>query len=737
MPNPYIVGRPVTAQNFYGEARSALIDEILEPDNPYRNYVIFGLRRYGKSSMLTELATRLNPSHLYLLWTFSGCRDAGGALETLQSSFLNPDFNGWEEIGFRFQELNGAKTLFEALHLVVEAAKQHHRPLWLLCDECASLRDFHETEPSMLARLGSLLRSDAMRVVMVGARPLSALLRPDTYDEPLLTGYERRHLMPLSQTDIERLAGASQENGGPDLTPYAEQIYDCTGGHPFLAQMICLKLYDEWEWRDAYDFVVKDSGVRSGFEQDYQFLSDHERKVVHAVDNTEQLTKDAIFGILDEHVHTEEGKERFTATLMRSGYLRVVDDQYQLANTCFSGWLADPNVGLDNLESTVSDEMIQSLTENESVSMTETEPRITILHISDLHFDNPIGRNQSEGDNVHRYKHNPNLKTLETDLADDLKNELNILPDFIIISGDITYQSQQGGYFEAEKCLLRLRAELASRFADEYPTHFESLTVHEQHQWEINELGTSPSTLYACSRIIIIPGNHDIARQGTEAVSVEEHYKRFYLNIYGRTPHSSLMHWHYDEKLDVAIVGFNSARLEPQHRLGFVDSQQFSIAHNEINRLRREAGRSGDDRTLRIAVVHHHLVQVIQTQHEEFTEGYFGVMMNAEQVIRELIRQRFSIVLHGHQHMPFTARAQRFFRGRDAKAKASSSWQLAICAAGSAGVIHEMIAKEYGANHYNLITVQGGTAMVKWRRGSHGTNGFLSDEDFELPLHRP
>ncbi len=110
-------------------------------------------------------------------------------------------------------------------------------------------------------------------------------------------------------------------------------------------------------------------------------------------------------------------------------------------------------------------------------------------------------------------------------------------------------------------------------------------------------------------------------------------------------------------------------------------------------------------------------------------------MMNAEEVIQQLIQQRFSIVLHGHQHMPFTAREQRFFRGRNEKAKADSSWMLAIRGAGSAGIIHKMIAKEYGANHYNLITLQGGTATVKWRRGIHETHGFQADEDFEFPLH--
>ncbi len=610
MLNPYIAGVPVTADNFYGEARKNLINDILRPDNPYRNYVIFGLRRYGKTSLLEELARRLDPTHLYIIWTFSGCRDAATAFGTLRDSFLRPEPTGWHDIGFNLSALDGVATPLEALQRLANLANQYDRPLWVLCDECASLRDFHQTDSSMLARLGNYLRSSPMRVIMVGARPLSALLHSDASDEPMLTGYERRHLTPLSEPDIAQLVAASQHHGGPDLTPYTERIYQHTGGHPFLAQKLCLKLYEGATWEEAYAFASQDTDVRSGFQQDYQFVSQSERKVIHAVGKA-GTSKDRIFTALDDHLQTEEGKERFISTLMQSGYLRLVGDQHQLANTCFSNWLADPKADLAHLESTVSDQIIQSLTDDEPASTPEEERRITILHLSDLHFDDPSGRGKSESDNVHRYKYNPIPRALEMDLAEDLKNELRILPDFIVISGDITYQSEKGGYIEAEKFLLQLRAELAKAFAEEHPAYFASLSDHEKNRWDPQRLGSPPPSLYACSRIIMVPGNHDIARKGTEAVIEEHYYRAFYSDIYGRPPHNSLMHWHYDEELDTAIVGFNSARLEPKHQLGFVDSQQFSTARDEINKLRRAADRStDDDRTLRIAVVHHHLVRL-------------------------------------------------------------------------------------------------------------------------------
>ena len=736
MPNPYIDGSEVTGPNFYGAGRKAIIDDILRPDNTSAKHVIFGLRRYGKSSLLSELARRLDPSHLYITWNMNICQDASSTMVSLRTGLVS--CSGWAEVGYHPQTLRDMSTPLEALACLTNLANEHSRPLWLLCDECDALPDLRQSEPAMLASLAAYIRSTSIHVVMVGTRPLIALKYADGAANPILEGYRQRDLPPLSEDDVAELVTASQHNGGPDLTPHHDRIYQSTGGHPSLAQKLCLHLYNGESWDSAYQITSTHTDARSGFRQDYQFISPIERQVIHAVNEAGALPKERILATLDGLQQTEQSKEIFISTLLQSGYLRLIGNQYQLATSCFANWLENPNADLVQLESIVSDENIQGLTAPSPSGAPEEERRITILHLSDLHFDDPVGRGKSAADNVHRYKLNAIPRALETDLAEDLKNQLEILPDFIVISGDITYQSQQAGYIESEKFLLKLRAELAKAFASAHPTYFTAPSDHEKNRWGLRQLGSPPPLLYSCTRIVMVPGNHDIARQGTEVVIEESHYRDFYFNIYGRPPHNSLMHWHYDEACDTAIVGFNSARLEPKHQLGFVDIQQFSLARDEIKRLRQAAGRpDDDDRTLRIAVVHHHLVQVIQTQYEEFKENYFGVMMNAEEIIRQLIQQRFSIVLHGHQHMPFTARAQRFFRGRDERTKADSSWQLAICAAGSAGIIHSMVAKEYGANHYNLITIQGGMATITWRRGIQETHGFQSDEEFEVPLHRP
>jgi len=63
-------------------------------------------------------------------------------------------------------------------------------------------------------------------------------------------------------------------------------------------------------------------------------------------------------------------------------------------------------------------------------------------------------------------------------------------------------------------------------------------------------------------------------------------------------------------------------------------------------------------RPFRIVVLHHHLMPV--TFREDPKKGQvYSVVLDAEAVVRWLVRHRINLVLHGHMHQPFSARVER------------------------------------------------------------------------------
>jgi len=90
--NPYIFGATVSGKNFYGDERRRLIAEISAADNPVHAYAVFGLRRYGKSSFLKELAGTIAaqaPDDLCVSWNLAGCDAPDKALEALCSGLVD------------------------------------------------------------------------------------------------------------------------------------------------------------------------------------------------------------------------------------------------------------------------------------------------------------------------------------------------------------------------------------------------------------------------------------------------------------------------------------------------------------------------------------------------------------------------------------------------------------------------------------------------------------------------
>jgi hypothetical protein len=106
------------------------------------------------------------------------------------------------------------------------------------------------------------------------------------------------------------------------------------------------------------------------------------------------------------------------------------------------------------------------------------------------------------------------------------------------------------------------------------------------------------------------------------------------------------------------VVCLNSSWLQQEQGMfqghGFVGEQQLSDAEKRMGWQAEDTS----PRTYRIVVLHHHILPTTYRFSPE--RGYpYSVVLDAEALVRWLVRHRVDLVLHGHMHQPFCARVSR------------------------------------------------------------------------------
>lgn len=278
----------------------------------------------------------------------------------------------------------------------------------------------------------------------------------------------------------------------------------------------------------------------------------------------------------------------------------------------------------------------------------DDQPRL--LWLSDLHF--------SDGP-AHAFPPAASPDGNELPLSDSLRRELQHQGDVrlagVIVSGDITWRADPNEFRRAAECLRQI-ADWAG--------------FHEANS----------------RRVGVVPGNHDLRFSATpenpearvDVVTPEsrEAYATFYKDLFHRPPNefmSAGRRFLLGRSIPVEIVLLNSSLLEQvteppeeapgvpvgEHRTlrfqgqGFVGDRQLEKAAEDIGWTGARKGRS-----VRIVVLHHHLVPVPYSEPARFGANY-STVLDAGRLSRWLVDHRVDIVLHGHQHEPFVARLSR------------------------------------------------------------------------------
>lgn len=329
-----------------------------------------------------------------------------------------------------------------------------------------------------------------------------------------------------------------------------------------------------------------------------------------------------------------------------------------------------------------------------------------ILHLSDLHFgpEHEFATTEDEA----------GKRTLARWIIDDLRNEATLgAPAAVIISGDLTWQAKEEEFEIARKFIDRLKSEFA---LESY--HF-----------------------------VVVPGNHDIkwvddpAKKpiGGEAQKVKfpeeeakQNFREFYVKLFGIPPDkffSQGRRFLLANYVTVDVIGLSSSELEQTHfaGYGYVKAEQLQAAMKEMG---WEEGKPRA--SYRLVTLHHHLMPVVP---EEEIKGYdknYSITLDAGHIIYECLARGVDMVVHGHQHQPFTGAIMRSQGGK--KFKADST--LVVNATGSAGVKKEHIPS--GKNVYTVYEFDpsGHRIRIRLRMKSDIRVGFDEDEGWRSELER-
>jgi hypothetical protein len=194
-------------------------------------------------------------------------------------------------------------------------------------------------------------------------------------------------------------------------------------------------------------------------------------------------------------------------------------------------------------------------------------------------------------------------------------------------------------------------------------------------------------------QIAVCPGNHDLAfsttpwENGSEVAKAPNEatiaYSNFYSNLFYLKPNEWLSCGRkllLGNAVPVEIISLNSSLLWQKEGLfqgqGFVGQGQLDHAAMQMGWTRP----GGEPIALRVVVIHHHLLPVIYRETPVAGRSY-STVLDAEAVVRWLIRHGVKVVLHGHMHTPFHTvieRPESFGKGE--------SHRLHVFGLGSSGV---------------------------------------------------
>jgi hypothetical protein len=340
MRNPYVTGAYVIGAKFYG--REALLDHLTHSAG--HAYWLIGTRRIGKTSTLRQLEAQAlaHGQRIPIFLDMQGADTIARLGQYLADSVAT--------YGPRFEPLGLSPTGLGEDALVIlrslrRAVLRAGRELLLLCDEAEALLRIAREEPVALQRLHrELTNGNGLRVVMASTRAIYQLhdLCADWPTSPFLEGFDlSQTLGGLTPAAVRRLATQAQALAGERVraaSATVEAVVEATNGHPYLAQVMCARLYQEdGALRPPTERdVAVEPMLRGFFSHDFNALTPSERATLLAVHRGEATGEATLLARADEPADAL----RRVHGLEMLGYLRREHDRLVIGNRFLAHYLS-------------------------------------------------------------------------------------------------------------------------------------------------------------------------------------------------------------------------------------------------------------------------------------------------------------------------------------------------------------------------------------------------------------
>lgn len=321
--------------------------------------------------------------------------------------------------------------------------------------------------------------------------------------------------------------------------------------------------------------------------------------------------------------------------------------------------------------------------------------QLQVFHISDLHFGSTHRFNPEKGPDGQLLPQ-AGVKSFHDILIEDLASGDDTCPTLIAVTGDMTSKHEQPGFEEAARFLKKLiKSPVGGK-------------------------------VRGVSSLAVVPGNHDVDRDGADAEEKWGRWTKFYKSVFGKSP-SPKKPLDFVTLQDHSESGFCVLTLNSEMYVSSTNADQYrgQIDEGQLEKVRTllESNKTSLDRSIRIALIHHHPVLIPQLV--EADRNYDAVLRSGH-LLNLLNKHGFHLILHGHKHWPCSFPQDV----RNAYDRASVR-PLLVVSGGSAG--SRELPSGIKENCYNRI-------LVKWNSDTEEvrirveTRGLQTSDDNGQPL---
>ena len=274
---PYTLD-PVSSENFYN--REKLLERLKNPEGRSRSLVI-SARRMGKTSLLKELERQITDETghvaIYISLQLIPTQDD---LPRLLISRCREQAAYFQSRGFDIAEFKGEENFFKLLGDLDGAMRLDDKYLFLLVDEAGKMANYESSFWEQLQ--GTFDMYSKIKWILTDSQPIYRL--GETQSDFLREFAPYIYLTRLEKdSSIAFIRQSKRDTTVEVKDEVAEEIYQKTGGHPYLLQMLCSHLYKDGRLNDItvelFDDAYKECNDAKIFNEAYKLLKPIEKQL--------------------------------------------------------------------------------------------------------------------------------------------------------------------------------------------------------------------------------------------------------------------------------------------------------------------------------------------------------------------------------------------------------------------------------------------------------------------------